>query len=302
MIILWLSSLFAGLSVNGDSPSELVRVQDVFQYDSKYFILDQGDSKIKVVDATGDLLYEFGEKGQGPGEFSVPSKMGVVKGEIWVYDMAQSQFQRFTLSGESIGVQKLSSGGSFFFEKPLIIKHSTLNSHDFIVYNQEMQEESSFGKSLKSHESTNASKALRFIQVFSTDTDQKHLYSLSITGHFFKVYSLEKKREVFHKDLSLHNYGKVKELSIGNEKIKTDGMPIRGVAFFKDHVFVLVVDENEENQSRMVIFDKKGNMTQNNLLDSFCNRMIPNKPHGSVFLINVQESVIEEQPLVLPTP
>ena len=65
------------------------------------YCADGEDKKIKIFDKTGKPLFQFGRKGQGPGEFSYPSGVAVSKqGNIYVLDGGRRNITLFNEKGE----------------------------------------------------------------------------------------------------------------------------------------------------------------------------------------------------------
>ncbi len=63
-------------------------------YDEKnLFVLDSEDEEIKVFSKGGGFLYAFGKKGQGPGEFQMPSDIDILGDQIFVSDGANRRVQ-----------------------------------------------------------------------------------------------------------------------------------------------------------------------------------------------------------------
>ena len=73
-------------------------------YDEKcLFILDSEAGEIRVFSKSGAFLYSFGRKGQGPGEFHMPSDMDILGHRIFVADGANRRIQVLDKKGSFIG-------------------------------------------------------------------------------------------------------------------------------------------------------------------------------------------------------
>ena len=67
------------------------------------FCVDGGDRKIKVFDKNGKPVFCFGQKGQGPGEFSYPNGIAVSKaGNIYIADAGRRSLIKFDNTGKFI--------------------------------------------------------------------------------------------------------------------------------------------------------------------------------------------------------
>jgi len=61
--------------------------------ENRLFVLDSEDEEIKVFSKSGAFLYSFGRKGQGPGEFQMPTDMDILSDEIFIADGANLRVQ-----------------------------------------------------------------------------------------------------------------------------------------------------------------------------------------------------------------
>jgi hypothetical protein len=69
--------------------------------DTTIYCVDNQDCKIKVFNARGKYWFDFGRKGQGPGEFMSPRSIAVSsEGSIFVLDVGQRNISRFTGTGQ----------------------------------------------------------------------------------------------------------------------------------------------------------------------------------------------------------
>jgi hypothetical protein len=68
------------------------------------YILEIGSQRIQKFNSTGKYLSTFGRKGQGPGEFRLPSDMCLWNDSLlYVYDGGRLNIQLFTIHGEVTG-------------------------------------------------------------------------------------------------------------------------------------------------------------------------------------------------------
>ena len=298
MLFCLLLTCYAGLRIDADSPCNLVQVRGVIQLGSQYFVLDKGEYQVKVTNDRGELLTHFGRQGEGPGEFQYPSAIGAVAGEIWVHDQIQSHVQRFTTEGKYLGVHNISAIGPLQFEPEFLILHTPTQASAFIVLDREFKEVGKVGEGMNAIGGIRVEEVVRFLQVFTTDAQGRHLYSLGVNGQTFSSYDLGTMTRQSARDLSLANYAAAQKVEDTGGGIRTSGgRPVKSVVFHEGHLYTLVVDENQEAKARMVILDPGGNIVGNSELGTYYTRIVANPGHGSAFFINEDESLIEERPL-----
>ncbi len=105
-------------SVGGEADPQGELVNRPFEIrlaaDGTVYVLDWGDTCIRVFDARGKLLRQIGRKGQGPGDFDTPCWFDVdERGRIHVVDMRNMRVTRFDPSGKyetSFRLEKIASG------------------------------------------------------------------------------------------------------------------------------------------------------------------------------------------------
>jgi len=61
--------------------------------ENSLYVLDSEDAEIRVFSKSGAFLHSFGRKGQGPGEFGMPSDMDILGDRIFVADGANRRVQ-----------------------------------------------------------------------------------------------------------------------------------------------------------------------------------------------------------------
>jgi hypothetical protein len=66
------------------------------------YVLDFSDNNIKKFDASGKFLKVIGRKGQGPGEFNMPTVLAFAKDKLVVYDMGNRRLCAFSTDGEFV--------------------------------------------------------------------------------------------------------------------------------------------------------------------------------------------------------
>jgi len=90
------------------------------------YTLDPKDIRIRVFDPDGKHLRSFGQKGQGPGEFSGPGSLRILPPDVLeVFDVLHSRLSYFTLDGKSLrdvplarlGFFKIDAKGFFYLHR-----------------------------------------------------------------------------------------------------------------------------------------------------------------------------------------
>jgi len=108
------------LTINSENPSEgilfelitSIRVDD----DESIYVQDARARKIKIFDKEGKLLREFGNRGQGPGEFQTPRFLQLLsQNKLKVFDMSNKRISIFSLNGDLIQEISTASVPSGFF-------------------------------------------------------------------------------------------------------------------------------------------------------------------------------------------
>jgi len=68
--------------------------------ESRLFVLDMDDADIKVYSRSGEFERVIGRKGQGPGEFHLPSGLDILGGKMYVADSANRRVQVIDMEGK----------------------------------------------------------------------------------------------------------------------------------------------------------------------------------------------------------
>ena len=88
----------------------LINPAHCIQHENYFIVSDSGDHCIKVFDKQGNFLYNFGMRGHGDGEFSLPRCLSVDKaGHLFICDRWNNRVHVFKLNGEFI--TKFGAGG-----------------------------------------------------------------------------------------------------------------------------------------------------------------------------------------------
>lgn len=81
----------------------------VFDPKGDIYVLDLSDNNIKKFDASGRFLKVIGSKGQGPGEFNVPTDLAFAKNTLVVLDRGNRRLCALTPGGEFIKAESAAS-------------------------------------------------------------------------------------------------------------------------------------------------------------------------------------------------
>ncbi len=85
--------------------------------DGRYYVADSGASRIAVYDEKGVFLFDFGQRGFGPGDFAGLGWINFVNGELHTFDSMVTRVSRFGLDGHLINVtsspQSVDPSGGF---------------------------------------------------------------------------------------------------------------------------------------------------------------------------------------------
>lgn len=125
------------------------------KYNKNIYLIDKYN-KIVILDSTLNILSEFGQKGQGPGEFNIIGDINIFNNNLYVYDMFNMRIQIFDENGKYISVirpkETMFKVKALDFEKRIytyLYKPETL----YTVYNSDNKVLESFGKLHKSYQS-----------------------------------------------------------------------------------------------------------------------------------------------------
>jgi hypothetical protein len=91
---------FGGIDI--DAELQLNRPADFLVLNNKIVVSDSDDDCLVVFDKDWRLLSRLGKRGQGPGEFIGPKKLGVLDDNLIVTDTQNSRIQIIALTGECL--------------------------------------------------------------------------------------------------------------------------------------------------------------------------------------------------------
>jgi len=88
---------------NDDSePKFYLPTKVILGPEGNLYVLDVGNTNIKVVTTKGDYVRTIGGPGQGPGEFKEPVDIWIEDNNLWVLDHSQMKISLFNLRGSYI--------------------------------------------------------------------------------------------------------------------------------------------------------------------------------------------------------
>jgi hypothetical protein len=93
------------LGEDQENPDYTFSVLNYFAVDDQenIFVMDQKENKVRIFGPSGRLLSSFGRKGQGPGEFQTPSRIGFDReGDLYIHDLLGRRLQYFSRNGKWI--------------------------------------------------------------------------------------------------------------------------------------------------------------------------------------------------------
>jgi len=76
------------------------------------YVFDRQASRVVVVDPQGDFLRDFGDAGEGPGEFRMATQLAVMPdGRVVIADLGHRAYQIFDVNGEYVRMVGMGGGG-----------------------------------------------------------------------------------------------------------------------------------------------------------------------------------------------
>ncbi|MFC1492480.1 NHL repeat-containing protein [candidate division KSB1 bacterium] len=269
-----------------DENYQLFRPEDVFvDDDGNVHILDSGNCNIKTFSRSGVFRSSFGSRGQGPGEFDLPTGITTDSdGRIYIYDLNFRGFQIFDTSGRFIrsfknGIItlqiKMLSCGELVAMNSSVIDPETINEKPLIaVLNQDGDILKTFGKNRI------------YTDQRMTLTANMYYFALSDNDEIFITFYYQNRIEKYSKDGELLlkidrklDYGENEtletvEYSGSDGRLRTrDVMNVFSTAIqvdSEDRIWVLTVEKQEimkksiegsfpeENMFMFEVFDKDG--------------------------------------------
>ncbi len=122
-------------------------------HEGNIFILDSQEGVIKKFSSSGEYLFEFGRKGQGPGEFEYPGQIDFRSGQLLVTTMS-AQYHIFDINGEYKKKFTLAQYQGLFMK--------LMDADEVVGYSMEVGGENS--------------KENKILKIFTTDGEMKHSF------------------------------------------------------------------------------------------------------------------------------
>jgi peptidylamidoglycolate lyase len=100
----------------GNDPLHFNKPTDVaVAPDGSFYVSDgYGNSRVIKFNAAGQYLFEWGEKGDGPGQFDIPHSIALKEDRVLVADRENSRIQVFDSTGKFIAVYDNSKAGKVY--------------------------------------------------------------------------------------------------------------------------------------------------------------------------------------------
>ena len=73
-----------------------------FDSENNLYITDLGNSRVQKFDSNGNFLFEWGSKGNMPGQFAHPTGIVISDESVFVVDAKNNNIQKFDLDGNFI--------------------------------------------------------------------------------------------------------------------------------------------------------------------------------------------------------
>ena len=112
-----------GYKQNGDFPHFLGPAGITIDEIGNYFVTDVGNSRIHYINSSGEVLYQFGERGSDEGQLLMPTGILYLKKtkQLFVCDTGNNRIHIFDRTGKYLD----SFGSSFLMKPRKIISHPT---------------------------------------------------------------------------------------------------------------------------------------------------------------------------------
>ena len=237
------------------TPSGFYRVSD-----DRLLLIDWDDRVVKQVDAQGNILKVYGRKGMGPGETQAPAAIGVLDGQVHIYDSMTGKQVVYTMDGKFLKEYKLARGYAAIFQDNRIVVVAPF-APKFNVYDYEGNAIRAFGPGIENRIDVTPEKMIA--SLFMTAISGNTLFCVTRGGEKFYSYNLETGEELAEKDIDLHRFKA--ELTVDVEEGEgrktskmTSGMPVRDVTAIGEYLLVYCVDETRPGQAYFAVYDKQG--------------------------------------------
>lgn len=260
-----------------------------FERGKNSYFLDQSEGKVKVVNGMGLIIREFGQRGQGPGEWLIPIDMHLYGEEIFVFDADTGKVLKFDLDGQYLGGLQLMRGYGISFGDDGMVVRVIINKHSFHYFDLKGNKLSSFGDGwTRSMYSEGLFEAL-LLESKATIDGQTGLYYVVYThGRKMETYQLPDGELVNQYDLNLSRFAAKREekmnlKGIGGVFSTKNGEPVKDIIWHNRYLWVLLQDEHEKAVSYFAVFDEKGQQRGIKRTSRFFTRMLYHNAKFSFF-------------------
>ena len=225
------------------------------------YVLDQSDFKIKVFDPDGEQTRQFGNRGQGPGEFELPVSIAYLEHELWVYDGNKGAVLKFTPDGKFMGTLRLMRGYELLFFADGLLLQAVFDKYLFHRYDSNGEKRLSFCEGFT--KVTGIFEAYDLIAKTCLDEANGLFYAFYQHGRFFEVYRLVDGVLLRKQNLDLERFTakpqKRSELNQGmGVFVMENGQPVKGVVKTDRDICLLIRNENAEELSYLGILGDSG--------------------------------------------
>ena len=96
----WRLEEFFRIGSVDDTEVSFTAISDILVDGPRVYVLETQPAQVLQFDRSGNRIRVFGRRGQGPGEFTRPSELGLAHGELWVCDPLGARLELFSQDGE----------------------------------------------------------------------------------------------------------------------------------------------------------------------------------------------------------
>ncbi len=284
-----------GIRLDDQSETVIIRpTSAVTLKEGTLLILDRGDKKVKLLDKKGGLVRQFGESGQGPGEFVFPIAMIADGAHVWVYDSMKSALMKFELeTGAYLESKRIPRGYFFSMGARGFVLHASMGNAAFYHYDYQLNQLGVFGSRPSS--SNNLMAMGDHISDGAIDSAANRFFAFYKHGKFFDVYSLGNRQKTARHELALHEFSAEKRFDNsggGTTLTVRNSQPVSSVVFHEGVVLVLVNDERNQDVSYIAAFHSDGGRLMLERTPEYYNRMMAN--NGVFSFFNMNDGILQQ--------